>query len=808
MAELRTDYHCLRGLCAVLFATVLIALSVYALYTPPAAKPVTAPDTSFSAARAFKIVEAIAQRPHPVGSAENARVRDHLLAHVKEMGLEPVLDNGLLYDNGSSIGNAESIYARIKGSGSTGAIMITGHYDSVPYGPGAADDCAGVASVLESARAILAGPPLKNDIIIHLSDGEEGGLLGAKSFLNHGPWREDLKLVVNFEARGHRGPSLMFQTSDDNGRLIKEYIECAPYPVASSVMFDIARLMPTTTDYWVYKKAGIPGFDFAFVGGLQYYHTMNDSPEYLSQRTLQGHGENCLALASHMGNEDLADLRSDNLVYFNTFGHHMVSYPASWVWPLTYAAVLFFLLTLLVGFLRGVLRMGSLFSSVMWFLLALVLVPLLVFAPVVLGLRAFGPYALYNQTWFVWGFVFLTAGIFLAVYAFASRRARLESLWAGALVILSILMVLQTRILPLGGYLFLWPFIFSTLGLLFSILTTQHNCPRRRLGIVLLTIAPACILLAPQIPIMFDTLTLVLGSVVMLIGAQLLGHLVPVLCHATAPKRWLAPTVSLAVSIPLFAVGILNTTFDASRPKMNYLAYGMNRDTQDACWVSPTDQKNLDVWLENFFANGGVEGGFDEYDVGNNTRYLRAAAPMADMENAQITVVKNELRGNRRHLSFDVRPAYETAGFELFVPARVAVYGGAVNGHKMSGDSHRPLSSWYLHYKGRCEQGIVVDLEVNADEHDPALTLIEYSFGLPAIESDPVPPRPDWMIPQTNTMPQTDFSPETVKSLNLFRMLQFSYRNLSARKYVRQTFTFPQTTAEAPVADETPQAEV
>lgn len=796
MPELRTDYHVRRGLVALLVILVATGASVYSLYTPPPPKPIDAPDTSFSASRAMEIVEATAQEPHPVGSPENVRVRDYLLARIEALGLEPHLDDELLFSPGAGgVGNAQSIYARIKGTDSSGAIMLTGHYDSVAYGPGAADDCSGVATVLESARAILAGEPLRNDIILHLSDGEEGGLLGAKSFMEHGPWREDLALVINFEARGHHGPSLMFQTSDRNGRLVREYIEAAPYPVASSVMFDIARLMPTTTDYWVYKAAGVPGYDFAFVGGLKYYHTINDSPEYLSRATLQGHGENCLALARHLGNRDLIDLHDDNLVYFNTFGHDMVHYPATWVWPLTFLALVLFFITLVMGFTRGVLQFGTLGSGILWYLLALLLVPLVVVVPIGLGLRAFGPYALYNQPYYVVGFVLLTLTVFLTVYALASRRVRLEGLWAGALVVLGVLMFVQTRLLPLGGYLFLWPFLFSTIGLLLSILTAQRPWPWLRLFLVLTSIVPACVLMAPQLPIIFDTATLIIGPVAMFVGAQLLGHLIPVLCHVVAPERRLAPAMTLALAVPFLVWGIYNTTFDASRPKMNFLAYGMNLDTQDACWVSKNDQEDLDVWLENFYQNGGVQGDFAEYDIGSTEQYLRTAAPMADLQEAQIDIVSNDVKGARRHITYHVRPAHATAGFNLFTPGRVVVYEGKVNGVKIGRNKHRPLASWFIHYKGRCDEGILVELVVDTQEDDPALTLVEYSFGLPTINGDPVPPRPDWMIPQTNTMPYYDLSREALQTRDPDEIFRFAPRNINTRRYVRQTFHFPQTSA-------------
>ena len=61
------------------------------------------------------------------------------------------------------------------------------HYDSVPCSPGASDDGMGTATVIETARAIAAGAPLRRTVVIVLTDGEEAGLLGAEAFMREHP---------------------------------------------------------------------------------------------------------------------------------------------------------------------------------------------------------------------------------------------------------------------------------------------------------------------------------------------------------------------------------------------------------------------------------------------------------------------------------------------------------------------------------------------------------------------------------------------------------------------------------------------
>lgn len=111
----------------------------------------------------MKQLSAAARNPHPIGSADHDRVRDYLLQQLRVLGLEPQLQTatGFFLEPGwgppYQIGTVENIAARIKGTANTKAVMLVSHYDSVAAGPGAGDGGAGVAAILETARARLRG---------------------------------------------------------------------------------------------------------------------------------------------------------------------------------------------------------------------------------------------------------------------------------------------------------------------------------------------------------------------------------------------------------------------------------------------------------------------------------------------------------------------------------------------------------------------------------------------------------------------------------------------------------------------------
>src|SRR5689334_12400226 len=224
---------------ALAAVAALVAIGAAAIWSvqPPAARDRQAPASDFSAGRAFAQVEAMATEPHPVGSAAQDRVRDQLLAALRGLGLTPEVQDTVSVQGaklsasagGAGFGRVRNVIATIPGTASTGRIFLVAHTDSVQVGPGANDDAAGTATILEVARALLTGPKLRNDVVLLLTDGEEACLCGAKAFVDQHPLAKDGGIVLNLEARGSSGPAIMFETAKNNRRLVDVYGQ-APKP--------------------------------------------------------------------------------------------------------------------------------------------------------------------------------------------------------------------------------------------------------------------------------------------------------------------------------------------------------------------------------------------------------------------------------------------------------------------------------------------------------------------------------------------------------------------------------------------------
>jgi hypothetical protein len=96
----------------------MVALALHQ-FVPPAVVPADAPAKEFSAERAIVHLEVIAREPHPVGSPENARVRDYLVPQISAMGFRPEVQKTTVFwsdpDEAGKATNVENILVRIGG---------------------------------------------------------------------------------------------------------------------------------------------------------------------------------------------------------------------------------------------------------------------------------------------------------------------------------------------------------------------------------------------------------------------------------------------------------------------------------------------------------------------------------------------------------------------------------------------------------------------------------------------------------------------------------------------------------------------
>ncbi|ANA80414.1 peptidase M28 [Paenibacillus glucanolyticus] len=553
---------------------VILVISLMLWYEkPPQARSTDTPATEFSAERAMVHVEQIAQQPHPMGSSAHDEVRAYLVEQMEQLGLNPDVQefNGRLttkyIDQSVQLTN---ILGVIKGTGSGKPLLLMSHYDSVPAGPGANDASVSVASLLETARAIQAGPSPQNDIWILLTDGEEKGLLGAEVFFRD-PQHREIGMIANFEARGSKGSSFMFQTSDSNGRIIEEYARAVSNPVSNSLLVALYKQLPNDTDLTVALEHGLPGLNFAYGDGWVAYHTPMDNTDNVSLETMQHQGENALAMAKHFGNLDLSDLSSTgDRVYFNLFGL-LLHYPAKWV-----VAITLVLAAIWLGLVFMFARISSL--SIKGSLIGL-LIPIL--AAVLSTALSYGLWKLIDALWagnmtqpsgatydsllYSVSFILVTLIVHVALTRWILRKANeLEMLLGGAFLFL-LLLVGSTWLLPGASYLFAIPLLVHFIALAWAAFTRDPLQSLHHPAVVLTTTLVPILLFASIFHIVF----LLLPPGIHLFSVVLIGFILALMSPAVRMLaqswKWAVPAAFIAI-IVLLGIGWTQAEPGPDRP--------------------------------------------------------------------------------------------------------------------------------------------------------------------------------------------------------------------------------------------------
>jgi Peptidase family M28 len=743
----------LTGGVILLFILVVAGVCAMQKGTPDPVAATAAQDV-FSADRALVYLNAFTTAPHPAGSVEHDRVRDYLVSQLTALGLAPEVQRATgVTPRYEVAGTVENIVARLKGtSGDTDAVALLAHYDSVPAGPGAGDDGAGVAALLETFRALRAGPPLRNDILFVITDGEEDGLLGVSAFVAENPAAKDVRVVVNFEARGNAGESQMFETSAGNGRLVQIFAQAAPHPSGSSLTYEIYKHMPNDTDMTVFKKSGAAGLNFAFIGDWEAYHTPLDNPQLLDRGSLQQHGENALSLARSLGNSDLRQLEDRDSVYFSLPGHFFVHYSSRALWPL--ALVSGVLLFGAIFYANGAWQTSLLSIFASFFLhIVVLLVLLMIGLGFVLGvhwlhLHALPEGGLEQNDLYVFGLYALLAAVLSLLYSLFRKRITPPAFFLGGSTLIFVLMLVTTMWLPGGSYLFVWPLLA---GLLATIAAAFRPERLSLLGVVLLCVlsVPALVFFVPLLQGFYTALGFTS------VGTQLLSltfgvfffFLFPYLDPVLESAGKLLPILAFAGALVLCIFAAKTTRYSSTHPKPSLLSYALDADTGKAVWTSSTNR--VDPWTAQYLGSSPSRGKLpdfvpDWYPID----FLQHEAPSLPLPPPIAEVFVDHTEGAVRRLILHISTPRHARTLHVGV-AQAEVLSASVDGHDLGKTSEarwHQAGHWGFDYANPPADGIDLQLQVQA-AGPVTVVLVDRSSGLPIIPGANFPPRPPDSMP-------------------------------------------------------------
>jgi hypothetical protein len=485
------------GLGMLLVPLIIIWLVLDPMF-PRSVTPASAPPEVFSGERAMAHLPIIAREPHPQGSTAQARVRGYLVEQLTALGLETEVQQSRTLVN---------VVARMHGSEPTGAIVVLAHYDSVKACPGAADNASGVAALLETMRALSAGPVPRNDIIALFDDGEElpDPYSGAKLFVHAHPWMADVRVAISLDT-AVGGPITTNETGPHNGWLVQAMARAYTGGVWTSFSGG------GNYDYTPFREAGIQGLALEDNYPFRQQHTALDLPEIVSAGSVQQMGEQTSAIVRELGGLDLTDPWGEQETWFSV-PLILIHYPQAWALPLAIVSGVLLVLALGMALWRG-------FAS--WRGLIIGLIAILGTAAVA-GLATGAIFTRVpnlagweTQRWSEWpevippngglyfiGFGLLVLGLTLLLYRLVRRWCGRPDLSLTALLPFPVAAVALAVAIPRTAYMPTWIVLVGSLAWIAAAVTSK---PHRRWSVELAALIEAVgfiVLLFPFLPGVF-----------------------------------------------------------------------------------------------------------------------------------------------------------------------------------------------------------------------------------------------------------------------------------------------------------------
>lgn len=797
--------HWQKALISALFLLLMLVFGYRQILAPE-----TRTDTGLDFETLTRHVSVITAKPHPIGSAANRETRDYIVSYFESLGLETeVQKTTVVYRHPTrpprtpNIGFVENIIARLPGhsqDAGSGAndLVVMSHYDSRPLTPGAGDAASGTASIMEVARIMSAGPAPTHDVVFLITDGEEMGLFGAQGFFRQHPAAKNVGLVLNFEARGSYGASLMFETSENNAWLIDELIGSTPDLMASSLSYEIYRQMPNDTDMSISKGEGIPGLNFSFMAGLFDYHAMTDNVKNLDANTLAHQANNALATTQHFANMEDWQTAEGDKTYFNLLRGTLVSYSQGVAIALGLLVLLLGVWLLVSARRTGTITWGSVGTGFLGMLIIFLVVysvfenliaymqkadagimrltslgdwPLLAFFILTLGLSAWFAYR-YKQglgkihiflTVFTLVLLVLLAGN-VSVLAFVPplilgllmmvvrTRTSRPDLWTAALSFWWLLAALAVYFAPNASYLFIWPLASVLLGILVQRRLLVAGSERLRFATVLVFCCVPLLLLPPVYILAYLALGLGLPQVLMILCALSLLLIWPLVRKIGYVGDGKAALLLLGAGLVMTAFVVLGRGFDTRHPRGEELFYAIDVDQQQSFWVSSDVRPGS--WLGQFMGEQATAANMTRILPGYEQETMIREAMLPAYQAAALTVKSDRLVDGMREMRLHLQSDTDAEYVNLLFAIDTGMTSATVNGFPVDmSDAQTPDKTdsgaatwWRWRLYGVPQEGVDITVIVEPAQPLP-VRIVEVDYGMPA----GAPARPDNSMPRPYT---------------------------------------------------------
>ena len=252
--------------------------------------------------------------PRRVGTPGHDAALRHLTHHYAEIGVVPY---GPRFELPYTVDGQRftNLAAVAPGSGAHEAapVLIAAHYDTVPQSPGADDNAAAVAIVLEVA-ARLNQRPAARPVVIAQFDAEEppyfhSPAMGSTYFHAHqstGP----IHAAIVLDLVGHAVPvpgieEVVFVTGMESDPDLERTIRALPTDIGVRVVTALNRYVGDMSDHHTFRLTHVP-YLFLTCGRWSHYHAPTDLPDVLDWPKIAATADLLETLVRDVAERDLA----------------------------------------------------------------------------------------------------------------------------------------------------------------------------------------------------------------------------------------------------------------------------------------------------------------------------------------------------------------------------------------------------------------------------------------------------------------------------------------------------------------------
>ena len=222
-----------------------------------------------------------------VGTPGGARARAFLERSFRERGLQPAAGNTYLhpfsFTRGDTSRTGVNVVGMVRGTTESDRyIVVTAHYDHVGIRNGeiyngADDNASGTAALMAIADYFTRNPP-RHSIVFAALDAEEGGLRGARAFVDNPPVPlESIALNINMDMVGRNDAGELYVAGTAHYPQLLPHVQRVAQNAEVTLIpgHDRPGARPsddwtTASDHAAFHRAGIP---FLYFG-------VEDHPDY------------------------------------------------------------------------------------------------------------------------------------------------------------------------------------------------------------------------------------------------------------------------------------------------------------------------------------------------------------------------------------------------------------------------------------------------------------------------------------------------------------------------------------------------